>query len=167
MRKLDDLIFDLLPDKEGFITQKQAVRILEEKNIQVSLRTLQLYTSKGILRRGFRQGKEILYPEKSFVQEIIAIHILKTTFGQSITTIQKLANYKKASLFRIVEQLNELLEVVFDEFDDSPRKSGRIFLEIANNRIYQVVIDAYLNHILKGEDLDIANKRKFIQKLIS
>ncbi len=167
MEKFEDIAFDLSPvDKKNFVTQKQAVEICKENGIPTSLRTVQLYLEKGILRKGYREGKEVYYSKGYLIPELSAVHFLKTTFKLSINEIQKLAQYKKAHLYRLVEQLRKILLFVFDH-DHNPKKSGRLFLEIMNNRIYQTVADAYFKRIHSGQDYIVEDIKKFVDSALN
>jgi len=167
MDKFEDIAFDLSPvDKKNFVTQRQAVAICKEQGIPTSLRTIQLYLEKGILRKGYREGKEVYYSKGYLIHELGAIHFLKTTFKLSINEIKELAQYKKAHLYRLVEHLREILMFVFDN-DRDPKKSGRLFIEIMNNRIYQAVADAYFKRVLSGQDYIVEDIKKFIELAVS
>lgn len=161
MEKFDDIVFDLLPDKKNSITQKEAVRIANEEGIGLSLRTFQLYVEKGILRKGFRDGKEVYYSKRYINQELKAIHILKTTCNRSIEEIQKIAQYKGAHLYQIVAELHKALLFLFER-DKNPKKSGKVFVEIVNEKEYQVVIDAYFDRLLGSGNYKIEDPKHFV-----
>ncbi|MGD0336199.1 MAG: hypothetical protein ABSB18_03780 [Candidatus Omnitrophota bacterium] len=165
--KFDDIAFDLSPvGKHDFVTQREAVKILNGKEIPISLRTFQLYLKKALLRKGFREGKEVYYHKRYIILELEAIHFLKTTFNLSIDEIQELARYKKAYLYKIVEQLHKVLMFVFDH-DHSPKKTGRLFAEIMNNRTYQTVADAYFKLIRSGQEYIVEDVKKFVDSALN
>ena len=166
MANFDDVAFDFSPtNKKDFITQKQAVGICEAKEITISLRTIQLYLKKGLLRKGYRDGKEVYYSKKYLISELAAIHYLKGTFGLSIDKIQVLAQYKKAYLYQFVEELHKIMLFMFDR-DHNPKKTGRVFIEIMNNKRYQVVADAYFHLIRSGQDYKVGDVKKFVNSIL-
>lgn len=165
MEKFEDIVFDLLPDKKDFITQKEAVRIANEDGIPLSLRTFQLYVEKGILKKGFRQGKEVYYSKRYIIQELKAVHILKTTCHRSIEKIQRIAQYKDAYLYQIVAELHKALLFLFER-DKNPKKSGRVFIEISNEKPYQVVIDCYFDRLLGAGVHKIEDIKHFVSNAL-
>lgn len=163
MNKFEDIRFDLIPNKKQMIRQPEILKKCEEMDMPISLRTLQLYQEKGLIKRGLREGKEVYYPEQSIMNELSAIYILKTTFNKSINEIQNYAKHPSASLQRLVKELHRILSYMWER-EKNPKKAPQLFYEYANNKAYQTVVEKYFEQITKGENYEIADLQDFIKK---
>lgn len=163
MSKFEDIRLDLVPNKKQMIRQPDILKKCKEMDMPISLRTLQLYQEKGLVKRGHREGKEVYYPEQSVMNELSAIHILKTTFSKSISEIQSYAKHPSVHLQNLVGELHRILTYMWER-DKNPKKAAQLFYEYANNKAYQTVAEKYFERVGERGSHEVGNLPDFIKE---
>ena len=158
---------NLNPSTQGLITQREVVEECNKRKQNMTLRKLQLYITKKIIPvpiyKPVYRGKMAYYEKEFIIDELFAVHILKTVFHQSIEEIVSLASNKKANLQDVVSKANAILEHLYSNYKGKKQGEGLAFMFV-NQKVPQRVIDIFLGKVAKGINIHTIDYSKFINE---
>lgn len=158
---------NLNPSAQGLITQREVVEECNKRKQNMTLRKLQLYITKKIIPlpiyRPVYRGKMAYYEKEFIIDELFAVHILKTVFHQSINEIALLASNRKANLQDVVSKANAILEHLYSSYKGKKQGEGLAFMFV-NQKVPQRVVDIFLEQVAKGINIHTMDYNKFINE---
>lgn len=156
-------ISDLIPSKEEMIPVSRIPEECKKGGVEISLRNLRLYATKGLIPKPIHMGKEAFYHKDFILDRLSALFILKTLLNRSIKQLQNIAANKYVTLQETVSITKGLLEDMFAGYKYKKKYNSLIF-QFINEDWPRFVIDRFLKKVESGWDPNSMNKEKFIEE---
>ena len=132
--KVSDITPRLRAEEAHFLDYREISRRSAELGFPTSVRTLRFYVTEGVLPSPHKQGKTPVFAEDEIFNLLLAIHLMKTRFGLSLSEIRRVLEGQRGDPGRLVEACSALyLEVS----GDSPH--GRVEREWLTSAFFRTL----------------------------
>lgn len=167
MKKFPDVEIpsDFLPKREEYLNSQQLVIECKKQNTPLSRKSIHNYIKDNLLPKPLHVAQEALFHKQYILDEIKAIHILKSLFHVSYDYLKELSLNRHVSFRKIVSDIYSLQKYLQE--NNLGKARGRPFLlNIANDEILQRTAAAYLEEIKKGANPEEMDIRAFINEVL-
>lgn len=158
---VENTFTDLLPKREEYLNSQQLVAECGKLNIPISRKTIHNYIKDGLLPRPLHVAKEALFHKKFILEEIKAIHILKSIFHVDYRGLKELASNKYVNLQEITSYVHSIVGELHEN-NAGKVKERPLLINLANEKFLQRVTALFLQEIRKGVDPRKMEMGKFI-----
>ena len=155
-------ISDLIPPKDKMIAVSRIPEECSKRDVDISLRNLRLYATKGLIPKPIHKGKEAFYHKDFILDQLSALFVLKTMLNRSVKQLRNIAANRHVPLQRTVSIAQRLLEELFQDYIYKDKYGPSIF-QFVNENWPRFVVDKFLKKMEKSDwDPSNMNAKEFI-----
>ncbi len=158
---LERISKQLIPDRREYFNSTELVDACEKIGIPMSRKTLYNHIKDGILPKAIHSGHEALFHREYVMDEIRAIHILKSVFHVKYDELKKLATNKYSDFQSVVPEVYGMLSHIQDN-SVGKRQKMPFLVNIANNPTMVRLAKLLLEEIKEGKNIAKMDLGKFI-----
>jgi hypothetical protein len=155
------IIKDLFPAEEMRVSPDKVVAGCKARKIPLEKRTLQDFSTKGMLPKPIRIGRNAFYGLDIF-DKIAALFILKDIFHLSHNQIADMLKGGASSVTEIVEAFHKVLSCYFN-WEEKGNDRSLIF-EVVNTKRSDAIIEKLVKEISEGLVLSSIDAQDYVKE---
>jgi len=156
------IVEDFFPPEERRVPIDKVVEGCKQRNINIKRRTLQDFSTKGMLPKPMRIGRNV-YHDTDIFDKVAALFILKDIFHLSHKQIKDMVQGGTSSVTEIVEVFHKVLSYYFNWAQKGDNRA--LIFKVVNTKRADAIIKKLVEEISEGLEPSSINVKDFVKEL--